>query len=179
MPITSLDPEEILKSMKAAACVEQKLSEDAWLRRYQYTPGWSEDVKMARFDNGSGDFVVVLRGRFGCVVIGFDHESPVSPHAQDEHGLWPGLIDGLPDGILALAKDPSIGIEEGATFIHWNLGNGWCRGPVEFQNNENDGSGWLLRMIEFRKDEFIESANAYWEEVFENIDKTEVDACFS
>jgi len=32
-----------------------------------------------------------------AVIVGFAHEAPMTPYAQDPPALWPGLLDGVPD----------------------------------------------------------------------------------
>ncbi|WP_123042562.1 hypothetical protein [Cohnella candidum] len=41
---------------------------------------------------------------------GFDHESPLSPYAQDEHRVWPGIYDNVPSELLSLLEHEGEGV---------------------------------------------------------------------
>ncbi|WP_156123804.1 hypothetical protein [Paenibacillus sp. FSL R7-0273] len=46
---------------------------------------------MAKIDNGAGDHLIILFSGEGCIIKGFDHESGLSPYAQDEYKVWQGI----------------------------------------------------------------------------------------
>jgi hypothetical protein len=41
----------------------------------------------------------------------FDHESAMTPYANDDHALWPGLLDGLPRSSGHRSASPRLAIE--------------------------------------------------------------------
>ncbi|BFH59492.1 hypothetical protein [Paenibacillus azoreducens] len=56
---------------------------------------------MAKIDNGAGDHLIMLFSVEGSIIKGFDHESQLSPYAQDEHKVWPGIYDNVPSELLS------------------------------------------------------------------------------
>ncbi len=105
---------------------------------------------LVRVSSGGGDEAMVWLSDRGCVVRGFDHESPISPWAQSERQLWPGLVDGFPP---AFANGPRLSITEDVenlTFLLWWLDQGpWQVGslsPPDLEpiNADIDGSEYLM-----------------------------------
>ncbi len=125
---------------------------------------------MAKYDNGGGDHVFVFFTSDGKTLIkGFDHESEVSPHAREEYGVWPGIYDGLPSDLESLVQNEAIEHED-VTFCVWSLdGETWETGNAMIPEGINDGSSWLLSMVQMNATEFIEWAKSYYEDSFEII----------
>ncbi len=125
---------------------------------------------MAKYDNGAGDHVIALFSVDGKVVLkGFDHESEVSPYARDEYGIWPGIYEGMPQEFLRLIQDEAIESEL-VTFCCWSTdGKSWETGTALLPVGIDDGSDWLLDMVQMDAEEFIEWAKSYYEDNFERI----------
>ncbi|KUM80987.1 hypothetical protein AQI70_03055 [Streptomyces curacoi] len=49
--------------------------------------------------SGSGDEFDVVFSLAGAYIRGFDHESPMSPNAEDV--VWPGVLDSVPGAFHA------------------------------------------------------------------------------
>jgi len=135
-----------------------------------YEPNWSDGVAMAKFDNGAGDHVFAFFTEDGQAIIkGFDHESDVSPHARDVYAVWPGMYEGIPAKLMALIQDENIEHED-VTFACWSVdGKTWQSGSAVISDTIDDGSGWLLAMMQMDAEKFIDWARSYYEEDFEQI----------
>ena len=135
---------------------------------------------MAKFDNGSGDNVIAFFSVDGkAVVKGFDHESEVSPHAREEYGIWAGMYDGIPLELLGLVRDEAAEYED-VTFCCWSVdGTSWERGSAVIPEGTDDGSSWLLNMIQMNAEQFIEWARSYYEKDFELLGENGVFSVFN
>lgn len=140
------------------------LCDDEWLRYHHYTKEWSPGVNQAEIDNGSGDHMFIFFSQDGCVIKGFDHESAVSPHAQDVYKVWDGMYEGLPEHFETLLDDASVEKED-VTFCLWRETEAasWSKGTITFANGENDGSEFLLGTIYDNSTDFKEWADDYFE----------------
>lgn len=140
------------------------LCEEEWSRYHKFMKNWSNGTDLAEIDNGSGDNMMIFFTENGCLIKGFDHESDVSPFANAETKIWDGMYDGLPSHFSAILDDESVE-KELVTFCFWKeyTTDNWQRGKVKFENNENDGSAFLLETIFPNPKEFIEWSNDYFE----------------
>lgn len=73
-----------------------------------YTYAAGDDGDIAQMSNGGGDEYSIVFAATGVFLRMFDHESEMSPYAQDDQELWPGLLDGLPPEFEAYATDPDF-----------------------------------------------------------------------
>ncbi len=117
-----------------------------WLRSYDFQPMWSDHVEMAKYDNGSGNDMFIFFLGADAIIKGFDHESPVSPHASDKYAVWPGIYDNVPSELDRLLDDPAVARDD-VTFCVWYSSGEWSSGTLEFLNQEDDGSSGLLGKI--------------------------------
>jgi len=149
--------------MRFAAMIDTVLCDEAYLRCYTFQPKWSDDgVSLAKYDNGGGNDMFVFTRGSDAVIKGFDHESPVSPHAQDEYGIWPNIYSGLPAKLNELLNDASIERED-VTFCTWHADGDWELGPIEFPNGEDDGASYLLGAIPYSAEQYCDWASDYYE----------------
>lgn len=100
----------------------------------------------------------------GTIIKGFDHESEVSPYAQDEHEVWPGIYEEVPTSLLSLLEDEAIAKED-VTFCFWYENNDsmWQQGKVEIPDGAEDGSDFLIGTIFRTAEDFVEFAEGYFE----------------
>lgn len=161
-PVTLAQPKALKQSLLQLATLNIILCDEEWLRYHRYQKHWSEGVDLATIDNGAGDHMYIFFTEKGAVIKGFDHESPVSPHARDEYQVWEGMYDGLPNHFDALLTDEAIEKEE-VTFCFWNKSGQWRQGNVVFNNGEDDGSGFLLGTLFDDPVEFKDWADDYFE----------------
>lgn len=159
-------PDSIIlkKLMKIQASLNIILCQDEWLRYHSFIQDWTEGVCMAKIDNGAGDHLILLFSHEGCIIKGFDHESELSPHAQDEYKVWQGIYDDVPKELLSLLEDDAIEKDD-VTFCIWrkNSDSSWHKGKVEIPEGESDGSDFLLSCIFYTPEDFVEFATDYFE----------------
>jgi hypothetical protein len=129
-----------------------------------YVQEWNEDVCMAKIDNGSGDHLFILFSSKGTIIKGFDHESELSPYAQEEHEVWPGIYENVPNELLSLLDNDAIE-RDVVTFCIWCEKSDfrWQKGKVEIPEGEDDGSGFLVNAIFHTPEDFVKFAEDYFE----------------
>ena len=180
MKLPALSPSQLQHAWQCAARCDAALTSEDWLRAFRHEPDWADGVAMARYDNGAGDHVVGFFGADGTAVLkGFDHESPVSPHAREEYGIWPGLYDGLPPQLWRWLQDEAVE-QEHVTFCCWSVdGLSWQSGSAIIPDDIDDGSAWLLGMVQMDAQAFIEWGKSYYEDSFERLGEGGVRAEFN
>lgn len=176
----TLSPSRLQRVLQCAARCDATLTSDDWLRAFWYEPDWLDGIAMAKYDNGAGDHVVGFFGADGKTVLkGFDHESGVSPHAREEYGVWPGLYDGLPPELWRWLQDEAAEHEH-VTFCCWSVdGLAWQSGNAVLPDEIDDGSAWLLGMVQMDAQAFSEWGKSYYEDSFERLGESGVRAAFS
>lgn len=152
------------------AILEAVLSPE-WEHRYHsFDDHWSETESMASMRNGSGDEYSIVFSAVGAYVRGFDHESPMSPYAED--GPWPGVLDEVPDVFRPCVEEPAFSDEDGmpvVTTCTWREteDDGWAAGSIDFPHRANedpDGAGYLFQLWVDRSPEaFQRWAEDYYE----------------
>lgn len=158
------EPERLKEIMIVQSILSTILCEEDWLRYHSFDPEWAEEVSMAKIDNGSGDHLFILFSNEGTIIKGFDHESPLSPHAQDEYAVLPGIYDHVPSSLLSLLDDEALERED-VTFCIWRENNdvSWNKGKVNVVKDADDGSGFLLGTIYETAEDFVGFAEHYYE----------------
>ncbi len=180
MKLDNVTYEQLFSVMKACSDLDARLIDDESLRSYRFYDNWKDGVSLATYENGGGDDVVVLF-KNGCVLIkGFDHESEVSPYAQEEYEVWPGIYEGAPSELLQELGDESLE-KDHVTFCFWLFSKetAWRQGPVVFNGGEDDGSNWLLDSIKFNAYQFFEWANEYFEKKLEGLTYKDIETEFN
>jgi hypothetical protein len=136
------------------AMLDAILSPKWQYRYYRFDAGWGPGMELASMDNGSGDAYSIVFSVAGAYVRVFDHESPMSPWAQEPPRPWPGVLDAVPAAFRALTQEPSfthIDDVQEVTACLWRERDdvGWHAGPVAFPEgyDDPDGSGWLLELL--------------------------------
>ena len=157
------DVAPLRRLMQSLAMLEAILCPRRELRRHYFDRHWSPRRQMASMDNGGGDHYFALFDAAGCWIKGFDHESPMSPHAQD---VWTGpavgMYDRVPAAFVDCLSEPAFMIED-VTFCIWRRSGDpqWQRGPVDIVGD--DGSGWMLGSLDGKPETYREWA-AYMHE---------------
>lgn len=97
---------------------------------------------------GDGNFVQISFRRPGVVILGFDHDSPMSPAKNDEQ-IWPGLVDELPKPLRRALRDYSLGHD--ITFCYWREARDrkWQSARIRRPRGRDvDGSARLLAILD-------------------------------
>ena len=103
----------------------------------------------------------------GSAVLGFDHESPMSPHATaagpEDMRAFPGVYDQVPPALLARIRGDDLAADlfdpEEVTFCLWNVGSGrdWQKGDIAYpprDNGDPDGQKYILGRLKGYYDDF-------------------------
>ncbi|WP_417761483.1 hypothetical protein [Shewanella sp.] len=179
MELDTLSNKQLIAALKACATLDIALCEEAHIRSFAYQADWQPGIDIATYDNGGGDNLLIIIKGDAILIKGFDHESEVSPYAQEEYGIWPGIYDGAPAELLAMLDNDAFERDD-VTFCFWRTTNTgtWQQGPVEFPNNEDDGSNWLLAAIRTTAKEFIDYATYYYQDDFNKMTPAKVHQVF-
>jgi hypothetical protein len=165
---------DILRSRCQALAVLERVVGSLW-PYYSYTCDWGDD-EAALMTNGSGDEWAIVFTANGCFIRVFDHESEMTPYRDDDHELWPGLLDGLPDVFRPQLRELAFADAEGrfiATAVLWRLhgddrwhaGAGIIFPPLQgpYDRNGPDGSPLLEIALDDIVDRYVIFARKYYE----------------
>lgn len=156
-------PEDLRWGLVAASILDTVLCRNPATRYHTYQPNRLPGVDVGVLDHGSGDeLLCFLDARYGCLIKGFDHQSPMSPHARDEFRAWPGVLDEVPHELLAHLKAPEFRREE-TTFCIWRgrEDKHWWQGEVE-EPDEGEWSAQLLDHIFLDSESYLDWAREYY-----------------
>jgi hypothetical protein len=156
-------PEDLRWGLVAASILDTVLCRNPVTRYHTYQPNRLPGVDVGMLDHGSGDEVVCFfDARHGCLLKGFDHESPMSPHARDEFRVWPGVLDEVPKGLLALLEAEEFRREE-TTFCIWRSKEDkhWWQGDVD-EPDEGEWSAHLLGHAFLDAESYLDWAREYY-----------------
>ncbi|MEV5931891.1 hypothetical protein AB0L56_03730 [Streptomyces sp. NPDC052079] len=138
---------------RSLAVLEAVLSPEWESRHHSFDDHWSETESVASMRNGSGDEYSIVFSPAGVYVRGFDHESPMSPYAED--GPWPGVLDEVPEVFRPYVEAPAFSDEDGiplVTAYTWRetVDARWKVGTIDFPDaatEDSDGAGYLFRLL--------------------------------
>ena len=178
-PLPSID--ELRRRMQQMTVLESILSVLIGIESltFSFHPSWGQHQQVGCFDNGCGDELYVHFVKSGCLIIGFDHESMMTPYRVNPPVLWPGLLESVPQEFQSSLNEPAFDIPA-TTFFIWRLDDAskWTSSDVEFPGNDNvdyDGSSHLLAELLRDAAEFAD----WLEENFEtDIDRRIVERVF-
>ena len=136
---------QLKENMRRMAAIDIVLSEEENLRSFFYKCNWEDQVDMAWYENGGGDDIYIAFKGDEAIMKGFDHESEVSPHAQEEFKIGEGIYDQTPNHLLDLIRNEAIEFED-VTFCYWKTAKDstWQHGNIQRADDVDDGSSWLL-----------------------------------
>ncbi len=157
-------PDGLKDRMMLLSALDIILSTEDWLRTYRMQHVGSGDMCMGEVNNGAGDTIHMLWTCGGVLLKGFDHESPVSPHARDEYEVWPGMYDGVPDYMMELLEDEALEKED-VTFCMWREAGdtAWRMGNVNIPEAYDDGASFLLGKLIVTPEEYQDWAESCYE----------------
>lgn len=117
--------------------------------QFEFHPKWDHSEQMGAIKNGSGDELFAHFTRAGCCIIGFAHESAMSPYRTKPPKLWPGLLSSISPEFKPSLDEPAFDIES-TTFVVWRLASddAWHTDNIEYPNDSyGDGSHDLLSQL--------------------------------
>ncbi|MGW7285382.1 hypothetical protein ACWGH4_07785 [Streptomyces sp. NPDC054847] len=158
---------DLLKLCRSIAMAEAVLNQGDY-RYYTFDAAWSDTEEVFAMRNGSGDEFDIVFSPAGVYVRGFDHESPMSPYADDT--VWPGVLDEVPDVFRAYVEEPAFMDEDmpSVTFCLWRRtgDDRWHAGRIDFPDDSDDpdGSGWMFDLpVDPSPEAFQSFAEDYYE----------------
>ncbi|MEU3570559.1 hypothetical protein AB0E96_19375 [Kitasatospora sp. NPDC036755] len=125
--------------------------ENAWAREHSFEPLWRPGLEAAVLEGG-GDGYFIGFCEQGALLIGFDHESPMSPYAADPMRTWPGVLDEVPDSLSWILSEIPEFLDDDAVLAtsctwrsrsepSWNTGSGLRFPP---SHSDPDGAAVIL-----------------------------------
>ncbi|MGI5171623.1 hypothetical protein ACQEU3_45490 [Spirillospora sp. CA-253888] len=139
---------------RSIATLEEILNPDREYRCHSFAGNWSPEEEMASMTNGSGDEYSIVFSPAGAYVRCFDHESPMSPYADEDHRPWPGVLDSVPEVFRPYVEEPAFCDEDGVPLVTACLwrethDSRWRTGEIDYPKGsaDPDGSAWLLDLL--------------------------------
>lgn len=163
------DIEALRRLCQSLAMLDAILSPQWEHRYFSFNAHWSENSMLFSLRNGAGDELFIGFNSAGAIVKGFDHESPMSSFANEELGVWPGVLDDVPLEFNEFLNDPAFE-REATTFCLWRTlsDTSWQRGEIEFPDGDDpDGSGFLLLMFDAKAQTYRDWAKDYYEQAID------------
>lgn len=174
MSVTSLaarlpDVATLITWSQSMAMLDASLSPEWDSRYFSHDAHWAPAEHMASMRNGSGDeysFTMTPNGTYGR---GFDHESGLSPYTRRPPRPYSGLLDEVPDVLLAAAAESAFVMEgvPSVTLTLWRLGGEatWSYGSARGAelSSGDDGGSWLFDELDGRPDTYVAFATDYYE----------------
>ncbi|MEV5571855.1 hypothetical protein AB0L06_17550 [Spirillospora sp. NPDC052269] len=123
---------------------------------YDFVRTWRPGLELASMETGGGDDYSIVFTPDGALILGFDHESEMSPYGNDGYEVWPGLVDEVPDDFAELLAEPEFCHHGGtelflaATVCLWRRHDdpAWRTGDIAFPpGNDPDGASWLFELL--------------------------------
>ncbi len=157
-------PAKARSMMQSAAMLDAILSPDWESRYFSFNAHWDTSTVMASVRNGAGDDFFATFSEAGAIIKGFDHESVMSPYAQDKEQVWPGVLDIVPSEFKSFLTEPAFTLQD-TTFCIWCLNNetAWRCGNVVWPEIGDDGSLGLLWIFENPVKQYQDWAETYYE----------------
>jgi len=155
-------PEDLRWGLKACSIADVVLRTSPFVVYHSFQPNRLPGVDVAMLDRGTGDdLFCFLDACNGCLIKGFDHESQMSPHAQDEFRTWPGIFNEAPPELFAHLDDEEFHKEE-TTFCIWRRKGDlqWWQGEV-VECEKGEWSAYLLNNIHLDAEAYFDWASEY------------------
>jgi hypothetical protein len=166
-PAFTKHPEDLRWGLKASSILDTILCSNGSWRYYSFHPNRFPNVDLGMLDHGTGDeLLIFIDSRNGCLIKGFDHESPMSPHARETFETWPGVFDEAPTELLTYLDDPDFRKTE-TTFCIWRRKRDqvWWQGEIE-ECEGREWSSYLLNNIPLDAESYLNWAREYYNREF-------------
>jgi hypothetical protein len=164
--LSALPTIDTLKKLAQSLAILDAIIEPNWeYRYYLFNSRWAEGEQMAKMDNGSGDKLYCAFGLPGAFLKGFDHESEMSPWANEYRKIWPGVLDDVPESFKTFATEPAFEMDA-TTFCIWrgHQDTEWMKGRISYpEGDDPDGSRRMLAMFDGDPNTYKKWAEGYYE----------------
>ncbi|MEK4663101.1 hypothetical protein MHH93_14445 [Priestia sp. FSL H7-0729] len=170
---TMMSTDALRKRMRILAALDIIFSEEEWLRVHQFENEFQPGVAWGSINNGAGDHLHVLFTNSGTLIKGFDHESPLSPHAREDGEIYPGMYDEVPATLMAVLRDQEEILDlEDVTFCLWQEGNdlswkvgNWIQMAMaeEEKADARGGAEFLLGYMNKNAEDYVDWAKGYYD----------------
>ncbi|MDH6108976.1 hypothetical protein P3T36_007153 [Kitasatospora sp. MAP12-15] len=110
---------------------------------YAFEQEWALGIDIATMENGGGDGYLVAFGPYGVIILGFDHESEMSPYSSTPVAPWPGMLEFIPEAYSEILADLPEFLHDGVPLVTccaW-LPAGeakWRTGDIGFPSDSGD-----------------------------------------
>ncbi|MFI6515453.1 hypothetical protein ACIBF1_07845 [Spirillospora sp. NPDC050679] len=156
---------------RSIAMLEAILSPEWEIRYYSFNGNWAPGEEMASMRNGSGDEYSIVFMASGAYVRGFDHESAMSPYAQEDHEPWPGVLDSVPEVFQHCVNEPAFRDENDVPVVTACLwreprDTSWQVGEIDYPPNRPDPDG-STRLFGLLTDPTPEAFTRFAEDYYE------------
>jgi hypothetical protein len=155
-------PSELKALCQSLAVLDALLCPEFELRYHRFDNAWGKNEALGSLDNGAGDHVFIVFSGAGVFVKGFDHESEMSPYANDPEVVQPGVLDEVPKAFGHYLKEPALMMED-TTFCSWLLEGETLWQEGDKNTKRQDGMAWLLSHYLATPAQYAEWARDYFE----------------
>jgi hypothetical protein len=166
------DIDDLKRLMQSMAMLDAILSPQWEYRLYSFNSKWAKGEQMGSMRNGQGDDLFALFTEAGCFLKGFWHESDMTPYANREHKVWPGVLDSVPAVFASGLNQPAFSMAD-TTFCIWRQysDDRWQCGKITFpkftpryegQPNDPDGSEFMLSPYDGKPETYLAFAKCYF-----------------
>ncbi|MCW3791549.1 hypothetical protein OM416_08155 [Paenibacillus sp. LS1] len=170
---TMMNADSLCKRMRILAALDIIFSEEEWLRVHHYEAELQPGEAWGSINNGAGDHLHILFTNSGTLIKGYDHESPLSPHAREDGEIYPGMYDEVPETLMAVLRSHEETLDmEDVTFclwqegydLQWKVGN-WIQLAMteEDEADARGGAAFLLGYIEKNSEDYVDWAKGYYD----------------
>lgn len=151
-------PARLRDLMQALAVLDAILSPEWEYRYFSFDSRWGTGETMGSIRNGQGDNLFVLFNAAGAFINGLDHERW---RAQDEPRA---LYDRVPPAFASGVTEPAFSPDH-TTFCCWRAfeDEAWSHASLPSLRPEDDGSDWLLGMLNGDPATYLDFARRYYE----------------
>lgn len=158
------EPYALLRVWKNLSILDAILCAEPEYRYHSFHSKWSPGMQVGFVKNGAGDEMYGLFIGDGVLIKGFDHESIMSPYARDDEHIWPGICDQVPKRLLSQLDDPAF-VKSDVTFCVWRCPSDrtWQIGDIEFPDEGDDGSSFLLGTLFRTAADYCRWAKSYFD----------------
>lgn len=167
LPFSAIELQQIVRRTAALDII---FCEEAWLRLHSYRQGVGEAEAIGWIDNGAGDSLHAVFGPAGVLIKGFDHESPISPYAQNDEP-WPGMYEKVPAELAVYLEDVALEKDD-VTFCYWQQRQiadrfTWHSGALANveqlpEGDRDGGASFLLGYLPGKVEDYLSWAQHYY-----------------